>query len=433
MRQRAVVMQRWDVSCGAAALATLLTHDLGDPVTERAVAEGMLRRTDPLKVRVQGGFSLLDLQEFAEARGYEADGYGRVSLDDLVALAPAIVPVRFHGYDHFVVFRGVRGKRVVLADPAFGRRTASVSEFERAWKLRVAFVVAPRPAAAAEASEPEAPEPTGAAPVRPPIEAPPAGEGKEDRDETARALERALVRQGALVLRPGAIELEPGLDYLYRESAAVRRDTVTGAVAARIGLPLGAQAEARVPYVLVDDSPGTGGRSGFGDASLGLTKQLLVGSPGASLPDLLVAARWKTTTGRSGGDLAQGTGAHALDALLTAVRRDDPLVLVGTAYYVWNFRSSGGVDRGDAVGAVLSTLLAATPYTSFLVGFDVATVFATRVSGASVPGTDRLTGVLNVGLYTIVTRDVFLNVTGAFGVTPAAPDFELTIALPFRL
>jgi uncharacterized protein len=143
-RHATVVMQRWDLSCGAAALATLLTHDLKDPVTERAVAEAMLRRTDPLKVRVQGGFSLLDLQEYAQGRGYEADGYGRVSLEHLVDMVPAIVPLQLHGYDHFVVFRGVRAGHVLLADPAYGRRRMSIAEFERAWKLRVAFVVAPR-------------------------------------------------------------------------------------------------------------------------------------------------------------------------------------------------------------------------------------------------------------------------------------------------
>jgi hypothetical protein len=135
-------MQRWDLSCGAAALATLLTHDLADPVTERAVAEAMLRRTDPLKVRVQGGFSLLDLYEYAEARGYQPDAYGQLSFQDLEALTPAVVPVRFHGYDHFVVFRGTRRGRVVFADPAFGNRTMPVTEFDRAWKLKVAFVVA---------------------------------------------------------------------------------------------------------------------------------------------------------------------------------------------------------------------------------------------------------------------------------------------------
>jgi hypothetical protein len=139
-----VVMQRWDLSCGAAALATLLTYDLGDPVTERAAAETMLRRTDPIKVRVQGGFSLLDLYEFAEARGYEPSGYGHLSFQQLSKLSPAIVPVRFHGYDHFVVFRGTRGGRAIFADPAFGERTVPIAEFERAWVRKVAFVVARR-------------------------------------------------------------------------------------------------------------------------------------------------------------------------------------------------------------------------------------------------------------------------------------------------
>jgi predicted double-glycine peptidase len=144
MRHATVVMQRWDLSCGAAAIATLLTYDLGDAVTERAAAEAMLGRTDPLQVRVQGGFSLLDLQEYAQSLGYEAEGYRLVSLDDLVAMAPAIIPIDAHGYDHFVVFRGVRRDRVLLADPAFGRRAMPNATFVRAWKLKVAFVVVRR-------------------------------------------------------------------------------------------------------------------------------------------------------------------------------------------------------------------------------------------------------------------------------------------------
>jgi len=145
IRHAGVVMQKWDLSCGAAALATLLTFDLGDPVPEREVAEAMLRRADPLRVRVRGGFSLLDMQQYAESRGYAATGYGHMSFVDLMTLAPAIVPVRIHGYDHFVVFRGVRGGiqggRVVFADPAYGRRTMDIKDFERAWEQRVAFVV----------------------------------------------------------------------------------------------------------------------------------------------------------------------------------------------------------------------------------------------------------------------------------------------------
>jgi predicted double-glycine peptidase len=54
-------------------------------------------------------------------------------LDDLLARAPMIVPVRFHGYNHFVVVRGAAGNRVLLADPAFGNYTMLATKFERSW------------------------------------------------------------------------------------------------------------------------------------------------------------------------------------------------------------------------------------------------------------------------------------------------------------
>jgi uncharacterized protein len=144
IRHAGVVMQQWDLSCGAAALATLLTFDLGDPVSERRVAAAMLRRAGAARVQGRGGFSLLDMQEFAEARGYQADGFGEMTLDDLSSRLPAIVPVDFHGYEHFVVVRQLRDGQVLLADPAYGQRTLAVPAFDRAWQSRIAFVVAPR-------------------------------------------------------------------------------------------------------------------------------------------------------------------------------------------------------------------------------------------------------------------------------------------------
>lgn len=38
MRRHNVVVQEWDLSCGAAALTTVLNYQHGDPVTEREVA-----------------------------------------------------------------------------------------------------------------------------------------------------------------------------------------------------------------------------------------------------------------------------------------------------------------------------------------------------------------------------------------------------------
>jgi uncharacterized protein len=143
MRQERVVRQTWDLSCGAAALSTLLTYHLDDPVSEPEVVATVLQRTDPVKIRARQGFSLLDLKRFVISRGHEAEGYGQLDLEHLVKLAPAIVPTTLGGYNHFVVFRGVRGGHVLLADPAFGNRTLPVDQFEALWSRRIAFVVKP--------------------------------------------------------------------------------------------------------------------------------------------------------------------------------------------------------------------------------------------------------------------------------------------------
>lgn len=137
MRQAGVVVQRFDISCGAAALATILRYQHDDMVEEREVALGLIDRPEYLEqpelVRIRQGFSLLDLKRYVDRRGYEGVGFGRMTLDDLVAKAPAIVPVALNGYNHFVVFRGRLGNRVLLADPAFGNVTLTVEAFERAW------------------------------------------------------------------------------------------------------------------------------------------------------------------------------------------------------------------------------------------------------------------------------------------------------------
>jgi len=84
-------------------------------------------------VTLRQGFSLLDLKRFVDGRGYNGVGLGQLTLEHLVARAPMIVPINVYGYQHFVVFRGTLGNRVLLADPAFGNRTMLRSEFENAW------------------------------------------------------------------------------------------------------------------------------------------------------------------------------------------------------------------------------------------------------------------------------------------------------------
>jgi predicted double-glycine peptidase len=141
IRQEKVVVQQWDTSCGAAALATLLRYQHGLAVSEKQIAEAMLRRSDPLKVKTRGGFSLLDLKRYAEDQGLEGLGYVNVALDDLFDMVPALVPVVVRGYPHFVIVRGKAPDKVLIADPAFGNRTMDIDSFQKDWQGPIAFVV----------------------------------------------------------------------------------------------------------------------------------------------------------------------------------------------------------------------------------------------------------------------------------------------------
>lgn len=137
MRQKGVVIQQWDLSCGAAALATLLEFQYGESVPEHEIAVSLMKREEYLKnpelVRAREGFSLLDLKRYVESRGYQGVGLGRLELDDLVKRAPIMVAVNLHGYNHFVIFRGMLGNRVLIADPSWGNRTLLKKVFLNAW------------------------------------------------------------------------------------------------------------------------------------------------------------------------------------------------------------------------------------------------------------------------------------------------------------
>ena len=134
------IRQQYDFSCGAAAVATLLTYHYRDPITEQDAFNGMFERGEQQLIRREG-FSLLDMKLYLEARGYRADGI-QASLDELgEAHIPAIVLIRENGYSHFVVIKGVRNGRVLVGDPAVGSKTYPREDFEQIWMNRILFLI----------------------------------------------------------------------------------------------------------------------------------------------------------------------------------------------------------------------------------------------------------------------------------------------------
>ncbi len=150
LRDQKLVRQRYDYSCGAAALATILRYGFGDEVTEREILVDLfdLLSEDEEGLRRKEGFSLLDLQRVAQARGYKAQGF-RLEPQYLPELhGPVIVFIEPRGYKHFAVLRGVRGDRVYLADPSRGNIRMPAYTFLDSWlgdnNKGIIFVVEPK-------------------------------------------------------------------------------------------------------------------------------------------------------------------------------------------------------------------------------------------------------------------------------------------------
>ncbi|MBN3039809.1 MAG: C39 family peptidase, partial [Candidatus Omnitrophica bacterium] len=141
MRQENVVSQSLDFSCGPAALATVLSYYFEDEVSEKEIINFLLLNTSLAKVKAKKGFSLLDLKNFATYRGYEVKGF-RMDFEFLVGLdKPVLLPVNIKDYSHFVIFRGISGDRVFLADPALGNMTMKTDKFQSMWQAGIGLVL----------------------------------------------------------------------------------------------------------------------------------------------------------------------------------------------------------------------------------------------------------------------------------------------------
>ncbi len=140
-KDKDIVKQKFDFSCGSAATSTILRYYLNLNLTEEQVVNGLFQVGDVRKIIERKGFSLLDIKRLFEALGFSATGY-KTDIIGLVSLQrPAIVAIKIGNYKHFVVFRGIYKGRVFLSDPALGHTLLSIEDFQKMWVDNVALVI----------------------------------------------------------------------------------------------------------------------------------------------------------------------------------------------------------------------------------------------------------------------------------------------------
>nr|WP_086937792.1 C39 family peptidase [Thaumasiovibrio occultus] len=123
-----VLRQQYDFSCGSAAIASLLSYHYDDETLEQVVFDTMFANGDKTRIE-QDGFSLLDMKNYLQHRGYDADGF-RLPLEKVNEIGvPAVTLVNFDGYMHFVVVKGMTGDQVILGDPSRGTILMPIDTF----------------------------------------------------------------------------------------------------------------------------------------------------------------------------------------------------------------------------------------------------------------------------------------------------------------
>ena len=261
-----------------------------------------------------------------------------------------------------------------------------------------------------------------------------ASEKPQDDEEMDRALERALVQQGGLVLRAGTYELEPQLSYAHWDDRrSGLRHTSEAAIGLRAGVGWDSQFQLRVPYVRVSSDAGS--ETALGDIGVSFSTQ--IASERGARPGVIAQVAWLARTGEDGfdGGVPTGGGFNVLQAGLTAVKRRDPLVFYGgLSYAAPQSREISGVrvEPGDTLGVRFGSILAASPESSATLGLNLGFVRATRLDGERVPDSDTVNSTLQIGFSNILTRRVPLTLSGDFRLSGDVPDFRLSASLPVR-
>jgi hypothetical protein len=286
---------------------------------------------------------------------------------------------------------------------------------------------------------PAAPRPTlvtapvAPSPSRVPVAAAPPASPEDE--EMERALERTLVREGALVLPPWTFELTPQFSYAHWDSVQdpFIRNSYSAGLSFRMGLPWQSQVTVSLPYVYDQGRDDFSSSSGLGDAGVLLSKELLI-DDGGWVPNLVGSVGWTSPTSR-GSAFSPIPYVSGFQGGLTASKRLDPLVVfLGASYFSSASRDIAGTQSNpsDVAGLRVGGSLAISPSTSITTGFNVAYLTNPHFADFVVPNSDRVLSTVDVGFSTIVWSRTLLNVTAQFGITGHVPDFRLITSLPIR-
>jgi hypothetical protein len=293
-----------------------------------------------------------------------------------------------------------------------------------------------------------APPPTPASQAPAPAAASPPAPGQFEVSEEAaeRALERTLVATGNLVVPQGFAEVEPLFSYTRREAPTqilfnVNRNELFPAVDVRVGLPWESQVEMFLPWnfdeqqvtnVTVAPSQSVSNRWGnaIGDLTIGGAKTILHES--GWVPGLLGRVSYEIPTGpQFANRVPLVSGQDRLSFSLTALRRQDPLVFVGTGGYTKAF-TTNRINPGDQANFTVGAFLATSPETTLRGVFNQNFIQDVTVNGITLKGSNSVQSILNFGASSILGRGVLVDLQAGIGLTNSSPKYTVVLSSTWR-
>lgn len=315
----------------------------------------------------------------------------------------------------------------------------------------------------------------------------PVGEAPPPSDKLPQTAQ--IFAEPTVLTPPGALTLEPSLQYVHASNnrvalvgftvipaitiglidvRRVTRDAFYAALTTRYGLTNRLEVEAKLPYVYsststltrplatpsVTDTQFDAQGNGIGDVELAARYQL-----NSFRGDNMVyigSARLRLPTGRGPFDvdydpvtnlqtqLPTGSGFYGLQGGLSFLYPSDPVVFFSGINYQHNFERNvgngfGKIRPGSVIDMNFGMGLALNEKASFSFGYQHSVVHGITQLGPAAPGktlsptSATQLGTARFGLTYAVTPKTAVNLSLGIGVTRETPDLELTLRIPFRL
>jgi hypothetical protein len=273
----------------------------------------------------------------------------------------------------------------------------------------------------------------------------PIGQEPDDRED----IRLIFLRQSTVLLRPGQVEVETGMNYEHTQSLSsifnARFRHFQLPLAARVGLFDRGEAFVTIPaaYARRDlgfaDSVVSSNEGGFGDLVAGLNYELRRESAGG--PDIIASVSVSMPTGSKPDEegLSLGTAHWTATTGVQFIRMADPVALFGGVRYEHQFPAryflgdaEHDIDPGGTGGYNFGFGFAVNEYVSLSAQVAGSYQGDVRADGERVFATSREPVTLRTALTYQYSRGTYIEPSVTIGLNDDTPDFALGASLTHR-